>query len=177
MRFHTKVYHPNISPQGHICADYKEKWNPVLSGEFSKSLVNDQSAVWYRGNYKRSKWSLGALLTAMCGLLASPDVDDPLVTEIAMKYLEDYEQYCENAKYYTRRFATCGRPDINQLVFLEDSQTTESNSGASRPEPSSSKFDSDITSLQGSLHETNDAKAMFIPRSTLPALDQRLIPS
>jgi ubiquitin-protein ligase len=166
MRFHTKVYHPNISPQGHICADYKEKWNSVISG-FSRSPLNGQSAVWYRGNSKEAKWSLGALLTAMCGLLASPDVDDPLVPEIAMKYLEDYEEYCENARYYTRKFATCGRPDINDLLFLEDSQTTVSNPMALEPEPSSSNFDSDIISLQESLRETYDDKALFIPETML----------
>jgi ubiquitin-protein ligase len=31
MRFHTKIYHPKISPQGHICVDYKEKWRTVFS--------------------------------------------------------------------------------------------------------------------------------------------------
>jgi hypothetical protein len=41
MRFHTKIYHPNISPQGHICADYREKWNSVLSAGFAKIPVSD----------------------------------------------------------------------------------------------------------------------------------------
>jgi hypothetical protein len=56
----------------------------------------------------------------MCGLLASPDVDDPLVPEIAQKYIEDYNGYCENARLYTQRFATEPRPKYQNLVFSED---------------------------------------------------------
>jgi len=44
MRFHTKVYHPNISPQGQICADYREKWMSLLSG-VSRSTVTDPDAL------------------------------------------------------------------------------------------------------------------------------------
>jgi ubiquitin-protein ligase len=120
MRFHTKIYHPNISPQGHICADYKEKWNTVLSAGSSKAPVSDLCALWYPPKSGDTRWSLGALLTAMCGLLASPDVDDPLVPEIAQKYIEDYNGYCENARLYTQRFATGPRPKYQDLVFSED---------------------------------------------------------
>lgn len=120
MRFHTKIYHPNISPQGHICADYKEKWNTVLSAGSSKAPVSDSCALWYPPKSGDVRWSLGALLTAMCGLLASPDVDDPLVPEIAQKYIEDYNGYCENARLYTQRFATGQRPEYQDLVFSED---------------------------------------------------------
>ena len=116
MRFHTKIYHPNISPQGHICADYKEKWNAVLSAGISKSPVRDAKALWYPPKSDDARWSLGALLTALCGLLASPDVDDPLVPEIAQKYLEDYDEYCENARFYTQRYATGPRPEYQDLV-------------------------------------------------------------
>jgi hypothetical protein len=120
MRFHTKIYHPNISPQGHICADYKEKWNTVLSVGSSKAPVSDSCALWYPPKSGDTRWSLGALLTAMCGLLASPDVDDPLVPEIAQKYIEDYNGYCENARLYTQRFATGARPEYQDLIFAED---------------------------------------------------------
>lgn len=120
MRFHTKIYHPNISPQGHICADYKEKWNTVLSAGTSRAPVSDSCALWYPPKSGDTRWSLGALLTAMCGLLASPDVDDPLVPEIAQKYIEDYNGYCENARLYTQRFATGPRPEYQDLIFSED---------------------------------------------------------
>lgn len=119
MRFHTKIYHPNVSPQGHICADYKEKWNAVLSAGASRLPVSDSNALWYPPKSGDTLWSMGALLTAMCGLLASPDVNDPLVPEIAQKYLEDYEGYCENARLYTKRFATGARPNDNDLDFSD----------------------------------------------------------
>ncbi|KUJ14769.1 uncharacterized protein LY89DRAFT_122019 [Mollisia scopiformis] len=48
MRFHTKIYHPNISPQGHICADYSAKWNAVLSGDNMNNSVKDPQAMWYQ---------------------------------------------------------------------------------------------------------------------------------
>jgi hypothetical protein len=64
----------------------------------------------------------GCLLTTMCGLLATPDLDDPLVPEISQKYLEDYDRYVENAKLYTQRFATVGRPADDQLLFPEEEQ-------------------------------------------------------
>jgi ubiquitin-protein ligase len=148
MRFHTKVYHPNISPQGYICANYKEKWNSVLSAGFSKELVKDPPAHWYPRKSTEPKWTLGSLLTALCGLLGSPDVDDPLVPEIAAKYLEDYEVYCENARLYTRKFATdTKRPDLNILHFLEDSK------------PNETAPDNDIKSLQDSPRGAHDIGA------------------
>jgi ubiquitin-protein ligase len=121
MRFQTKIYHPNISPQGHICADFKDHWNSILSAGIARRLtVSDPSGLWYHGKSTEIRWSLGGILTALCGLLASPDVDDPLVPEIAQKYLEDYEGYCENARKYTKRFATKARPEEDSLTFLEE---------------------------------------------------------
>jgi ubiquitin-protein ligase len=120
MRFQTKIYHPNISPQGHICADYGQKWNSKLSGGSRISPVKDPSNLWYHRKAGESLWSLGALLTALCGLLAAPDIDDPLVPEIAQKYIEDYDDYCRSAMVYTQRYALARRPDDNDLIFLED---------------------------------------------------------
>lgn len=119
MMFHTKIYHPNISPQGHICADYREKWNSVLSAGI-ESPVNDAKDLWYPTKSYDIQWSLGALLTALCGLLATPDVDDPLVPEIAQKYLEDYDGFCQDARYYTQRYATGSRPPQEDISFSEE---------------------------------------------------------
>ncbi|KAH7395652.1 hypothetical protein BKA64DRAFT_63707 [Cadophora sp. MPI-SDFR-AT-0126] len=159
MRFHTKIYHPNISPQGHICADYKDKWNDVLSAGFSKSHVKNPSDVWFSGNSKQIKWSLGALLTALCGLLASPDVEDPLVPEIAMKYLEDYDDYCRSARLFTEQWATGQRPDEADLLFLEDS-FSESLEAWKPDFPQHEKPPSvDVVSVQKSLRKIYDDKA------------------
>jgi ubiquitin-protein ligase len=138
MRFHTKIYHPNISPQGHICADYKAKWNAVLAAGTSRIPVSDSNSIWYSPKSGDTRWSLGALLTALCGLLASPDVEDPLVPEIAQKYLEDYDGYCENARLYTKRFAMGPRPEERDLIFSEEEEVFMSTpegalSGSSRP--------------------------------------------
>jgi ubiquitin-protein ligase len=155
MRFHTKIYHPNISPQGHICADYKEKWNSVLSTG-PRKIVTSPDALWYHGKSQAIHWSLGALLTALCGLLASPDVEDPLVPEIAQKYLTDYAGYCEAARLYTERYATGDRPNENDVIFLDDElYSGEDIISASTPliEP---ELEVDTISIQRSLRETYD---------------------
>ncbi|KAL2063989.1 hypothetical protein VTL71DRAFT_4483 [Oculimacula yallundae] len=97
MRFQTKIYHPNISSQGNICADYGEKWNEFLSAGERKKPYNSNMS-WNAGRSTDIRWSLGAILTALCGLLASPNVDDPLVPEIAqtlysaLRYLRFLEE-------------------------------------------------------------------------------------
>lgn len=155
MRFHTKIYHPNISPQGHICADYKDKWSSVFSTR-ARSTVTSPDALWYHGKSQDIHWSLGALLTALCGLLASPDVEDPLVPEIAHKYLTDYDGYCEAAKLYTQRYATGERPNENDLVFLDDEMSSEKDSGTIASPLPTREHDVDIASIQRSLREIYD---------------------
>lgn len=93
IKFHTKVYHPNIDHRtGRLCADYEQKWTPAkvpasLRGHFAES-----TALWSERT-SPDMWSLLALLIAICGLLASPNVNDPLIPEIAQKYVEDPESY------------------------------------------------------------------------------------
>ncbi|KAL5328695.1 hypothetical protein ACEPPN_002197 [Leptodophora sp. 'Broadleaf-Isolate-01'] len=116
MRFQTKIYHPNISPQGHICADYVQRWNPK---ECAETSTEDTVDWWYHRKPGETVWSLGALLTALCGFLAAPEVDGLLVPEIAQKYVEDY---CRSAKVYAQLYVLPRRPDNNDLVFLEDSE-------------------------------------------------------
>ena len=159
MRFHTKVYHPNISTQGHICADYKEKWISAFSAGIHRSPVKEPNALWYRAKSSDAEWTLGALLTALCGLLATPDVDDPLVPEIAQKYLEDFDGYCKNARLYTQRFATGKRPDESQLLFLEDLPANLSTMESFKTSQPISELDVDVVSLQRSLREKYDDKA------------------
>ena len=95
----TRVYHPNIDCLGNICADYQDWWGDAYLKEFmTKGHVNPSSASWFS-----TKSCLGSILTAICGLLASPNVEDPLVPEIAETYVREYERYCEIARAYTRK--------------------------------------------------------------------------
>jgi ubiquitin-protein ligase len=156
MRFQTKIYHPNISPKGHICADYKEKWNSVLSAGSTDGPVQNPTDLWYRRKSGETLWSLGALLTALCGLLATPDVDDPLVPEIAQKYLEDYDGYCQNAKLYTQLYATGERPEEISLIFLEDGPKQDFDRAKTMLPISKREPDVDVASIQRSLREIYD---------------------
>ncbi|OBT85871.1 hypothetical protein VE02_06075 [Pseudogymnoascus sp. 03VT05] len=121
IKFHTKVYHPNIDHRtGYLCADYEQKWTPAkvpasLRGHFAES-----TALWSERT-SPDMWSLLALLIAICGLLASPNVNDPLIPEIAQKYVEDPESYFEVAKMWTKKYADASKkPDENTLLFPDD---------------------------------------------------------
>jgi len=186
MRFHTRIYHPNILPDGHICADYKGKWNAMLSGSNVKAPVSDTKALWFRGKSCDTQWSLGALLTALCGLLATPNVEDPLVPEIAQKYLEDYDGYCKNARLYTQRFATGPRPEYNDLAFPEElptnaSEVVLSGSNGSWPRRSSKdRYLAEVPSLSGSFDSVADGESisdtLSLSSSLLPTYDEVLNP-
>jgi ubiquitin-protein ligase len=124
MKFQTTIYHPNISPQGDIYADYSSKWRSVLSNGLP---VSDSSAVWYSSKSTEIRWSLGALLIALCGLLASPDIDDPLVPKIARTYTEDYDSYCKSAHSYTQKYAIAQRPSEDDLRFPTEQPSSHPN--------------------------------------------------
>ncbi|KAK8067464.1 ubiquitin-conjugating enzyme E2-16 kDa- variant 1 [Apiospora saccharicola] len=130
MRFHTRIYHPNIDHTGKICADYVGWWQ-------SAQLLNRQSrsgpALWF-SEHATNHYSLGALLVALCGLLASPNVEDPLVPEIAEKFVTDYDGYCSAARLYTQRYAASPRPADEELDFSHDTYATDESTHYEAPD-------------------------------------------
>lgn len=81
MRFLPKVYHPNIDPSGRICADVLEdNYNPILI--------------------------MPRVLIAIASILGDPQTDDPYVPEIASTFITNQQIYDDNAKAYTKKYAT-----------------------------------------------------------------------
>ncbi|KAI9147464.1 Ubiquitin-conjugating enzyme [Paramyrothecium foliicola] len=116
LHFHTKIYHPNIDSYGKLCADYASWWWDSNAINQPEGLASKRSRPWFSESIT-NHYSLGALLVAICALLASPNIDDPLVPEIAEKYCTDYQGYCDAARLYTQRYACSKRPETAELKF------------------------------------------------------------
>jgi hypothetical protein len=72
-----------------------------------------------------------AVLALVLSLLDEPVLDDPLVPDIVQTFVENYDRYFENARLYTRKYATGERPDISKLA-IEIPDATQGQSNPSR---------------------------------------------
>mmetsp|Transcript_6593 Transcript_6593/g.24688 ORF Transcript_6593/g.24688 Transcript_6593/m.24688 type:complete len:196 (+) Transcript_6593:4084-4671(+) len=91
--FKTRIYHPNIDDSGRICLDIlkgapKGKWNPALS--------------------------LRSVLISIQSLLAEPNPDDWLMSEIAQVYRDDRKRFDKKAREMTEKHAMTNRIVIAQ---------------------------------------------------------------
>jgi hypothetical protein len=84
VRFLTPVYHPNIDSEGRICLNL---------------LKMPPKGVW------TPAYDVAAVLSGVQILLAQPNPDDPLMTDITDEYRTNHELFLRKAREYTIQHA------------------------------------------------------------------------
>merc|ERR1712130_632362 len=80
VKFNTRIYHCNINDKGGICLDLlKDNWSPAI--KISQLLLSIQS------------------------LLTDPNINDPLVPEIAKLYQQNRKKHDQTAREWTQKYA------------------------------------------------------------------------
>ncbi|KAJ1724953.1 hypothetical protein LPJ53_000807 [Coemansia erecta] len=107
MTFRTRIYHPNIDDHGKICLEVLKKGK--------------------KGGWSPS-WTLDKVLISLKVLLANPNEDDPLMSEIADQMRSDHAAYVRTAKEWTAKYATLPEPDND----LSESADVPAESGSEK---------------------------------------------
>ena len=122
VRFVTPIYHPNIDSEGRICLNL---------------LKMPPKGVW------TPSYDICALLSGIQILLAQPNPDDPLMTEITDEYTSNYDVFLRKAREATKKYAM----DQTKVLVGKENQTE-------RP-PEKEKEDEEV---QDVLDEDNETK-------------------
>ncbi|XP_050246800.1 ubiquitin-conjugating enzyme E2 5B-like isoform X7 [Quercus robur] len=95
---HPKVYHPNIGRDGRVCVE--KSWRPSLT--------------------------IFQLLLVIYARFSNPEPDDPIDCEIAQMYKTQRIQYDENARDWTKKYATASQEGtIDWSRFLKNNNILE----------------------------------------------------
>jgi ubiquitin-protein ligase len=79
VQFITPIMHPNINLEGKICINIFREWSASMTVQ--------------------------KILLSIVSLLSSPNLNDPLMPEIAIMYTNDYDKYVQVIKKYTKKHA------------------------------------------------------------------------
>ncbi|KAH7354198.1 hypothetical protein B0T11DRAFT_288216 [Plectosphaerella cucumerina] len=164
LRFLTRIYHPNIDCEGQVCAQYPELANvPISPSARGSNRKRPENLSWFAGE-SPARFYLGALLTALCSLLASPDVEDPLVLEIAETYITDHAAFVQNARQYTEKYATKGRPEMDAIRSCITAWDGRLEPGASLTRPSPAQAHNATPATASTLLPESDAGSLHTLR-------------